>query len=270
MKLYFLGTGASDFGPRLWTDLADKYDNDVRRSNAVLIDGQLLIDCGDWILNELEISGTDISGIRRVLVSHSHHDHFRPDHLCAIALKAGHSIEIYANAAALDKLKAQSEGLPGAELLLPHLLEANETPTVVEFDGYTVTPLRSNHQTDVPGEQTLHFLIEKDGKTVFYGTDGAWLPTATGKYLYGKKLNCYLFDATCGDYENDYRIYEHNTMPMIRMMLTVMRPQQVFAEDARLVLVHLAPSLHKSHAETVAIAAKDGLLVAYDGMTLDI
>ena len=111
MKLYFLGTGASDFGPRLWTDLADKYDNDVRRSNAVLIDGQLLIDCGDWILNELEISGTDISAIRRVLVSHSHHDHFRPDHLCAMALKAGHPIEICANAAALDKLKAQSEAL---------------------------------------------------------------------------------------------------------------------------------------------------------------
>lgn len=270
MELYFLGTGASDFGPRLWTDLADKYDKDVRRSNAVLIDGQLLIDCGDWILNELEISGTDVSGIRQVLVSHSHHDHFRPDHLCAMALKAGHPLDIYANAAALDKLKAQSEGLAGAELLVPHLIEANEGPAVLSFDDCTVTALRSNHQTDVPGEQTLHFLVEKDGKTVFYGTDGAWLPTATGKYLYGKKLDCYLFDATCAEHENEYRIFEHNTLPMIRMMVSVMRTQSVFADDAKLVLVHLAPSLHKSHAETEVIAAKDGLLVAYDGMSLHI
>ena len=270
MKILFLGSGAADFKPALYAELAHQFDKDARRSNAVLIDGQLLIDCGDWILNELEISGTDISAIRRVLVSHSHHDHFRPDHLCAMALKAGHPIEICANAAALDKLKAQSEGLPGAELLVPHLLEANEAPTVLEFDCYTVTPLRSNHQTDVPGEQTMHFLVEKDGKSVFYGTDGAWLPTATGKYLYGKKLNCYLFDATCAEHEGEYRIYEHNTLPMIRMMVSVMRTKDAFAEDAKLVLVHLAPSLHKSHAETEVIAAADGLTVAYDGMELEI
>jgi phosphoribosyl 1,2-cyclic phosphate phosphodiesterase len=224
----------------------------------------------DTITAERVLSQFGFDRLRAIFISHSHHDHFRPDHLCAMALKAGHPIEICANAAALDKLKAQSEGLPGAELLVPHLLEANEAPTVLEFDGYTVTPLRSNHQTDVPGEQTLHFLIEKDGKTVFYGTDGAWLPTATGKYLYGKKLNCYLFDATCAEHEGEYRIYEHNTLPMIRMMVSVMRTKDTFAEDAKLVLVHLAPSLHKSHAETEVIAAADGLTVAYDGMELEI
>jgi hypothetical protein len=34
-------------------------------------------------------------------------------------------------------------------------------------------------------------------------------------------------------------------------------------------LTHLAPRLHVSHDETVALVAKDGIEVAYDGLELD-
>jgi hypothetical protein len=33
---------------------------------------------------------------------------------------------------------------------------------------------------------------------------------------------------------------------------------------------HLAPSLHKSHEETVEILQKDGIGVAYDGLILSV
>ena len=270
MKVLFLGSGAADFKPSLYAELAHQFDKDARRSSAVLIDGQLLIDCGIWILNELEIAGVDVSGIRQVLVSHSHGDHFRADHLCAIAEKAGHPIDVYANTDILYLLKKEGSKLPGYELLVPHALYALPEPTPVEFDGYRVRPLRSNHQTEFEGEQTMFFLIEKDGKKLVYGTDGAWMPTASGKYLYGQKIDCYLFDATCGDYEYEYRIFEHNTLPMTRIMLQVLRHKEAFAEDAKLVLTHIAPSLHRPHAELVEQAAADGLLVAYDGMELEV
>ena len=270
MQLYFLGTGAADYGARLKTDLADRFDRDIRRSNALLVDGHLLIDCGDWILNSIAVSGIDPTGIRQVLVSHSHHDHFRPEHLCSIAAQAGHPIDVYANADILRILDEGKQGLPGAAYLKEHLLMAEPRPTEVEFEGIRVTPLRSNHQTDYPGEQTMHFLLEKDGKSLFYGTDGAWLPTATGKYLFGRHLTAYLFDATCGDYTSEYRIFEHNTLPMIRLMKQVLTEQGAFDENTKVILIHIAPSLHKSHAETEALAARDGMLVSYDGMELTI
>ena len=270
MEVLFLGTGAADYSPRLKTDLKGRFDRDIRRSNAVLLDGHTLIDCGDWILEELAIAGIAPQDIRQVLVSHSHNDHFRADHLCTLAAQAGHPITVYGSADTLRQLAERSPGLPGAEQLHPVRLQVLPMPQPVTFDGFTVTPLRSNHETEQPGEETLHFLVEKAGRTLFYGTDGAWLPTATGKYLYGRQLNCYLFDATCGDYENEYRIFEHNTLPMIRLMLTVLRQQNAFAPDAQLYLVHLAPSLHKSHAETAALAARDGLLVAYDGLRITV
>lgn len=267
MELLFLGTGAHDYSPRLNTDLADCFDRDVRRSHAVLLDGHILIDCGDWILKELAIAGVQPSAITHVFVSHSHCDHFSAQHLCTLAQAAGHPISVYGNQDTIRLLKERSAGLPGSEALQAAVVYPM---TPVKFEDWSFTPLRSNHETDEPNECTLHYLVEKDGRSLFYGTDGAWLPTATGKYLYGRQLNCYLFDATCGDYDNDYRIFEHNTIPMIRTMLKVMRPQNVFASDAQLVLTHLAPSLHKSHAETCAIAEKDGLKVAYDGLKLTI
>ncbi len=270
MHLLFLGTCAADYSKKLHGELSNQFDRDARRSTAVLLDGHLLIDCGDWILEELRIAKVKSYQIDRVLISHSHADHFRPEYLCEIARQAGHPIDVYANEDILRILEERGRITSGGQWLVPHALRAEPVPSVVQFDGWTLTPLRSNHQTGIPGEQTMHFLLEKDGRSLFYGTDGAWLPCTTAKYLFGRELNGYLFDATCGDYEDDYRIFEHNTIPMIRMIVTVMRQQKVFAPDAKLILTHLAPSLHKSHAETVEIAAKDNLLVSYDGMELDI
>ncbi len=270
MKLYFLGTCAADYNPRLRGDLAGKHDKNARRSNAVLLNGNTLIDCGDWILEELAIAGVEMAAIQHVLVSHSHADHFRPDHLCTIAAAAGHPIHVWASVDTLGLLAKKSIGLAGAELLVPHALNSRCNPTAVAVGELTVTALPSNHQTDIPGEETMHFLVEQDGRSLFYGTDGAWLPTVTGKHLFEKQLNCYLFDATCGDYDDDYRIFEHNTVPMIRTMIKVLRQHNAFAPDARLYLVHIAPSLHKPHDETVELAAADGLLVAYDGLEVEI
>ncbi len=270
MKILFLGTCAADYNPRLHTDLANCFDLNARRSNAVLLNGHTLIDCGDWILKELEIAGVPAAAIENVMVSHSHKDHFRPDHLCTLAQQAGHPIHIYASADTLGLLAQKVQGVPGGDLLVPHLMQSRPAPVTVQVGELTVTPYPSNHQTDIPGEETLHYLILQDGRKLFYGTDGAWLPTVTGKSLFEAQLNCYLFDATCGDYDDDYRIFEHNTLPMIRTMIKVLRDHNAFAPDAKLYLTHIAPSLHKPHAETVEIAARDGLLVAYDGLEVEI
>ena len=270
MHLLFLGTCAADYSKKLYGELSDQFDRDARRSTAVLLDGHLLIDCGDWIREELRIANINCSQIKQILISHSHADHFRPEYLCESAHRAGHPIDVYANKDVLRILEARGRIIPGGQWLVLHPLQAEPVPSVVQFDGWTLTSLRSNHQTEIPGEQTMHFLLQKDGRSLFYGTDGAWIPCTTAKYLFGQELDVYLFDATCGDYEDDYRIFEHNTIPMIRMMVTVMRQQRVFAPDAKIILTHLAPSLHKSHAETVKIAAQDNLLVSYDGMELEI
>jgi len=272
MEILFLGTGAADYNPDLRTVLKDRFDRTKRRSSSVLLDDEVLIDCGEFILDSIRIAGVDCARIKNVLISHSHSDHFNPAHLSKIAAAAGHPIGVWANGVILDGLARYGCGLIGEDakgfaLLVPHKTVAH---TEITFGEWKVMPLRSNHIYDgdniAPTEESQFFLVEKQGRKLFYGTDGAWMPTDTGKYLYGQQLNGCLFDATCGDYVVDYRIYEHNTLPMVRMMKTVMQEQGCFAPDAKLYLFHIAHSLHKPYEETVEIAARDGLLVPYDGM----
>ena len=79
-----------------------------------------------------------------------------------------------------------------------------------------------------------------------------------------------VLDATVGDYEGDFRMAEHNSIPMIRLMLPSLKTGEIITENTKVYLSHLAPRLHKPHAETAEIVKKDGLFVAYDGLSIEI
>ena len=126
-----------------------------------------------------------------------------------------------------------------------------------------ITGLLANHD---PESAPQHLLFEKNGKKFFYGCDGAWMMTKTFNYLMDSRLDAMVLDATVGDYEGDYRMAEHNSIPMIRMMLPSLKAKDIITDKTKIYLSHIAPRLHKSHDETVRIVKKDGLTVAFDGM----
>jgi len=262
MKFQFLGTCACDYSPRLKDECVNCFDADARRSSCALIDGTLMIDCGEHALDCLRIAGIDLASIGAMVVTHSHDDHFNPAHVAKIAAAGTRKLKVFCSPTCAGLLF----GIPNLSVQIC----AHGVP--LTWNGYTILPLHSNHQTQFPEELTLHYLIEKDGKKVFYGLDGAWYPTCTGKRLYHKQIDLFVFDATVGDYEGDIRTFEHNSLPMIRMMLKAMKQYDVFAPDAKIFLSHIAPSLYApmKHSDIVALAAKDGLLVAQDGLTLTV
>ncbi len=269
MEVLFLGTAAEDYSPRLHTDLKEVFDENARRSAALLINGHILVDCGDWILQELDIAGVRPQDITHVLVTHGDSDHFRPEHLFRIACQAQRPIHLYGNARVLRLMDEYTAARPGGAEIVTHLLQSRPAPVPVQAAELMVTPLAANH-VSCPGEDTLHLLIECGGRSLFYALDGAWLPTATGHFLMGKKLDCAVFDATCGDYVSDYRAFDHNTLPMLRQMVRILRDADAFAPDAKLYLSHIAPSLHSPHAQIVEQVAADGLLVASDGLRITV
>jgi outer membrane receptor for ferrienterochelin and colicin len=63
---------------------------------------------------------------------------------------------------------------------------------------------------------------------------------------------------------------EHNSIPMLRVMLPSLRTFGVTYENTKVYFSHLAPSLHASHSETEKIANKMGAHVAYDGLQIQI
>lgn len=128
-----------------------------------------------------------------------------------------------------------------------------------------VSALPANH-TRFPA----HYLLEIAGKKLYYATDGAWIMYDTLYYLKDQNVDMIVFDATCGDYDGDFRIAEHNSIRMIRSMCRSLKKLNIYKKEAKLYLSHIAPSLHKSHEETVEKVKKSKLLVAYDGLEVDI
>ena len=256
MKIKFLGTCAYDFSPRLDTDLKDKFDLDARRSSSMLIDGHILVDCGTHTLNSLDIAGVSYDDITDIVITHIHCDHFEPKNIEKIAKNRHTPLNLWIREDAIF------EEIPNIKVNRMPLFTPCELPS-----NARVTGMSANHEASAFPQ---HLLIEKDGKSIFYGCDGAWLINTTYYHLERRRLDLAVLDATMGDYDGDYRIGEHNSIKMLRVMLPSLKKVEIIDEHTKVYFSHLAPSLHASHIESEKIANEMGASVAYDGLELEI
>ena len=76
---------------------------------------------------------------------------------------------------------------------------------------------------------------------------------------------------TCGETApDDWRIFEHNTMEMLTLMLRMFRKYHRFAPDVKYYVTHMARTLHNDHETLTNTLAPLGLTPAYDGLTIEI
>lgn len=254
--LIFLGTAACDFSPLLKTECKDRFDNNARRASSMLVNGSCLIDAGDHIIDSLRIAEVPLDNITDIFITHIHSDHFNPENIARIAEAKSDSLRLWVGD------KAMIPQIPNTEVI-----RTEDYQTITTDTGISVTGLTANHD---PAACPRYLFLEKDGKKLLYATDGGWFLNKTYFFLQNKGLDLMAIDATCGDYVGDFRMAEHNSIPMIRLMMPSLRTIGALKENSRVFLTHIAPSLHKSHEETVKIVAPDGLEVAFDGLKLTI
>lgn len=256
MEVLFLGTCACDFSAKLKDEFLDSFDFDARRSSSVLLNGNYLIDCGVHTLQSLKIANVDISKITDVFITHLHSDHFDVGNITAIAGSKTNKLRLWVRE---DTVLPKMQNVKIMRMKKHIRYKVN--------NGFYVTGLLANHDENVFPQ---HFLFEQDGKKLFYALDGAWLLHETYYFLKNSRLDMLVLDATIGDYTGDYRIAEHNSIPMIRLMLPSLKEWGTIAENTLIYLSHIAPSLHKSHKEIEKSVQSDGVKVAYDGLKVNI
>lgn len=252
MEVLFLGTCAYDYSPLLETMYKDVFDKDARRSSCALIDGKYLIDCGDHCLEELRIAKIDLTKITDIFVTHFHRDHYNVKCISEIAKIGQRTLRVWvrSGASVIDITNVEWK-----------LMKEGAQYNVGE--NTKVTGLPANHDENVFPQ---HILLETGGKKLFYALDGAWFVSKTYYALNKAKLDMLVLDCTCGDYLGDYRIAEHNSIPMIRTMLPSLKAWETITEDTKIYLSHIAPSLHQSHEKIQESVQNEGLIVAYDGL----
>lgn len=251
-EILFLGTGAADWDIK-------KRGEFFRRNSAALINEDLMIDCGKDIFDFADSVGNQhlYDNVSNIIITHSHDDHFCVDSVLKLAEKQ--KIRLGACKEVLDAVGEN----PNIELVL---IEPFKT---VKLGEYVITPLLANHYFVTDGDnQAFHYIIEtNDGKKIFYGLDGAWFLTPSWEEMKKHIFNVMVFDCTVGDID-DWRIFEHNTIPMLRFMIKEIRNNNLVSSDGKLIASHIARTLHNSHEETESVLKEMDMLTAYDGYKL--
>ena len=253
--LTFLGTGAADFSPKLADEFRGRFTTEARRSTSTLVNGHLLIDCGPHTLESMEILGISPDSVTDLVFTHLHGDHFNEANVRTLAAAKASPLHIWVR---------ESADFPEIANAVVHKMTLY---SAYEVGGMTLTPVDANHDQEFHPE---HLMLELDGARMLYALDGAWFINKAYNFLKKAALSLLVIDATCGDYEGDFRMAEHNSIPMLRMMMPSLRAVKMITPETKIVLSHLARTLHKSHEETCEIVRNDGFIVAFDGMEMDV
>lgn len=255
-EFLFLGTSAWDYSERLQSDFRDCFDYDARRAAAGLLNGQYLIDCGFHCEDSLRIANVDTSKISDIFITHLHEDH------CDFVF-----IEKLAKArtSPLFVWVRQDAELPNLTNVVWKRMNKKEIYKL--SNDMTVVGLYANHEES---SYPQHLLFERQGKRFLYACDGAWFLYETYYALKDANLSLLVLDCTCGDYEGEWRMAEHNSIPMLRLMLPSLKNWGTINERTEIYISHLAPSLHKPHFETAKLLSPDGVKVAYDGLRVEV
>jgi hypothetical protein len=261
MELLFVGTGAADWPSEYVAERSSAMRGEVRGYASILVERRILVDCGATVPTALRLLGVPLEQISDVLITHTHGDHLDAAALAEVAGARPTSgpLRVWADVGAVEQLP--KSGHLDVRRLVPG--------APAEVAGIIVTPLIANHQASA-AEQALHFRLEHNGVRCLYATDGAWLLKEAWLALRGQPLDALVWDATIGDAVGDWRIFEHNSVDMIRVMLQTLRVEGVVDAHTRILLTHVARTLCAPHAQMAARLAPEGLVPAHDGMLVEL
>lgn len=249
-RLEFIGTGAAD-----WS--IENKGAFFRRNSAALLNGDVLLDCGPHIRDYEECTGESKYGsVSIVAVTHAHADHFNLDTLRY--LSSGRQLLVTGD----DTVKKAVTGIPGIGFI--------DTPLFKEtvIAGYTFVAVPSNHAPDMYGFSSRHYIIgTPSGGKMFYGLDGAWFENTAWHEMCRHKFDLMVLDCTVGD-SDDWRLFEHNTIPMLRIMTKGIDDKGILNPNGHIYASHFARTLHASPDETKEILSAFGVRMAYDGLTV--
>jgi phosphoribosyl 1,2-cyclic phosphate phosphodiesterase len=238
----------------------------------------MLVDFPYEIVSQTRDFGVDLQGVKTILVTHSHKDHFHP---YILAWRFAINNDICLN---IEKFGPRFSPLPlttlygnrevcrltGEELgkLENYALSLHEIHPFEEFGcgGKTVMPVRANHHTEKT-EPPLNFIIFDGVSTLFYGLDSGWFLPETYEVIKKYKFDAVIVEGTFGLASVDEQHFDFKQ---------VKAAKQLFAGDGLLkkgsafIATHFCPHHSPTHDEIEAYFAGENIIPAYDGMEIEI
>lgn len=276
MKLQYLGTAAAEAVPApfclcpVCQDARRKGGRNIRTRSQALVEDRLLLDLpADTYFHTLR-DGVKLYEIDTVLITHCHSDHLYPAELECLYSWAAHRPELrtfhlYGAPPVLTRVRAETPGFDDMERenrLQLHQIGAFES---FEAEGFHITPLRADHGA----EDSLVYLLEKDGKAMLYAHDTGFLPPETMDYLrsHPVSLDLVSYDCTNGLIDSGRR--NHMGLAVDVELRQALEDMGLVSEKTVHVVNHFSHNGGAGYDEMAPVAQEKGFLTSYDGMTVE-
>jgi adenosylcobinamide kinase/adenosylcobinamide-phosphate guanylyltransferase len=235
MQVTVLGTGAADGWPNPSCACAScesaRAAGVLRGQTSALVDDVLLLDCGPETPRLAEQCGRPLTGLRAVLVTHAHPDHFDPAFLLYRGWVTGQPLRVLGPQAVTDAC---------ADWLGPDsavLLEPVAPGDVVDVEGYRVRALAARHEA--PGGALLYDVTAPGGRRLLYATDTGPLTDADlAAVADGPPYSVVLLEETFGDLTSHGT--DHLDLETLPRVLAGLRAAGAVDERTDVVAVHLS------------------------------
>lgn len=279
MKLTYIGTAAAEAIPAMFCECSfcelvrKNGGKDVRRRSGALVDDSLMIDFSADINTGAYALGIRLSKVKNIIFTHSHNDHFSMHELgyrrspaYCMFKEEKELLHLYGNRK-IEQLLHEAHGGD----LTHHGFDFTfiEPYKTVKIGDYTVTPLSVNHCRP---EDAYIYLIEKDGVRLLYAHDTGMIIDETFEYLKGIALDIVSLDCTLGSSERDIG---HMGFPANLKTKRVLEEYGCVKDGTVFVSNHFShnglrePDGPWTYDRFSEMAAKNGFLMSYDGMTVE-
>ena len=275
MKIQYLGTAAAEGIPAIFCECENCKKSrelggrNIRTRSQAIIDDTILIDFpADTYMHFLNFN-MPLHKINTCIITHSHGDHLYPADIsmrangCFAHVISEEPLTFYSDESGYEMIKNQISDMSDKDV------QAVRIKPFEAFDaqGYRITPIRATHD---PASTPVVYVIEKDGKSIFYANDSGEYSDESMACLkkLSKPLTVVSFDCTSACDDNTY--FGHPTFNRCKKMRELLIDEKIVDKDTIFVLNHFSHNgAQVVYDEFSKIAAGDGFLVSYDGMVLE-
>lgn len=277
MKIQYLGTAAAEGVPALFCECENCTRSralggrNIRSRSQALVDETILIDFPADTYMHFLLHSLPMHRLHTCLITHSHSDHLYPadlemrrDFLAHLSDKAT-PMTFYSDRSGFDLITQE---------IRRHDLRENEIlcRLVIPFvpfpaEGYTITPLRANHD---PASSPVLYILEKDGKSLFYSNDTGEYPEETWEYLKNRRSPLSLISLDCTEACRHSDFPGHLDLWRCLEVRKRLLADGAADENTIFVLNHFSHNgIGSVYEDFSKVAAEYGFLVSYDGMTVE-
>lgn len=280
MKVHFYGTSGGGAQPELFCSCRicnyarEHRGPDMRTRSQAAINDTLLIEFPVDVMMHCFYGGLDVRKYHHVLITHNHYDHLLHQELSDRPIGATPH-HYYTTWGSGEQIRAKEEAgkkLDQTNHPRPRMFPVwHEVKFFEPFEllGHTVTPLKARHSA--PELDACIYIINDGEKSLLWGTDTGYFPDETWDYIENQwdgVLDGVVLDCTLHAVERITK--SHMCLPQCVEVIKRLEAAGKLKKDAKKYVTHISHLTDMTHEELSAEAAKDGVLVAYDGLDAEI